>query len=300
MDPVDFLTANGGVAHRRTMLAAGVSKSALTRALADGRILRAHQKVYCLGTAGGVGLTRLAVLATGGVVSHDAAAAIHGIEMAHRPDSHITVGRNRARVTHPGCFVHRSDLSPTEVTRVDGLPVTTPFRTVLDCARTLEPAEAVVIADSAVRQALVSSADLRHAANEARGRGAGRLRHVLDCCDPGSESVLESALRMLLIEQGIRPPRTQYEMRAASGRHLATVDFAWPDLRVIVEADGFAYHRDRKAYLRDRTLGNACTLADWRLLRFSWEDVFRHPAYVVRSTQRVLILAAGSTRPPRR
>ncbi|GAA4625844.1 type IV toxin-antitoxin system AbiEi family antitoxin domain-containing protein [Actinoallomurus vinaceus] len=300
MDPVDFLTAHGGVAHRRTMLAAGVSKSALTRALADGRILRAHQKVYCLGTAGGVGVTRLAVLATGGVISHDAAAALHGIEMAHRPDSHVTVGRNRARVAHPGCFVHRSDLGPSEVMRVDGLPVTAPLRTVLDCARTLEPAEVVVIADSAVRQELVSFADLRHAAHEVRGRGAGRLRRVVDCCDPGSGSVLESALRMLLIEHGLKPPRTQYEMRAASGRHLATVDFAWPDLRVIVEADGFAYHRGRKAYLRDRTLGNACTLAGWRLLRFSWEDVFQHPAYVLRSTQRVLHLAAEATRPPGR
>ncbi|MCO6006314.1 DUF559 domain-containing protein [Actinoallomurus purpureus] len=265
-----------------------------------GGILRAHQKVYCLGTAGGVGLTRLAVLATGGVVSHDAAAALHGIEMAHRPDRHVTVRRNQARVAHPGCFVHRSDLGPSEVMRVDGIPVTTPFRTVLDCARALEPTEAVTIADSAVRQALVSSADLRDAARETRGRGAGRLRHVIDCCDPGSGSVLESALRMLLIEHGIRPAASQYQMRAVSGRHLATVDFAWPDLRVIVEADGFAYHRDRKAYLRDRTLGNACTLAGWRLLRFSWEDVFRHPAYVVRSTQRVIALAAGAGRSPGR
>lgn len=85
-------------------------------------------------------------------------------------------------------------------------------------------------------------------------------------------------------------------MRAISGRHLATVDFAWPDLRVVVEADGFVYHRDRKAYLRDRNLGNACTLAGWGLLRFSWEDVFHHPAYVVRSTQRVLTLATEATR----
>lgn len=295
MDPVDYLTANDGVAHRRTMLAAGVSKAGLTRALADGRLVRAHQKVYCLGTSGGVGLTRLAILATGGVVSHDAAAALHGIEMAHRPDRRLTVGRNRARVAHPGCVVHRADLGASEVMRVDGLPATTPLRTILDCARALEPVEAVVIADSAVRQGLVSFARLRQASREARGRGAGRLRQVIDCCDPCSESVLESALRMLLIEQGIRPPTSQYELRAVSGRHLATVDFAWPDLRVIVEADGFAYHRDRKAYLRDRNLGNACTLAGWRLLRFSWEDVFRHPAYVVRSTQRVLALAAEAT-----
>ncbi|GAA0316846.1 DUF559 domain-containing protein [Actinoallomurus spadix] len=123
---------------------------------------------------------------------------------------------------------------------------------------------------------------------------------MIDCCDPRSGSVLESALRMLLIEHEMRPPRTQYEMRAVSGRHLARVDFAWPELRVIVEADGFAYHRDRRAYLRDRTLGNACTLAGWRLLRFSWEDVFRHPAYVVRSAREVLTLAAATRHPPGR
>lgn len=294
MDPVACLNAHGGVAHRRTLLAAGVSKSALARALADGRVLRAHPKVFCLGTSGGVGLTRLAALATGGVVSHDAAAALLGIEMAHRPDRHVTVARNRGRVAHPGCIVHRADLHEAESTRVDGIPVTTPYRTVLDCARALEPCEAVVIADSALRQGMVRLRDLHAAAAEAWGRGAGRLRRVVACCDPRCGSVLESALRMLLIEHGLRPPCSQYEMRAISGRRLATVDFAWPDLRVVVEADGFAYHRDRKAYLRDRELGNACTLAGWRLLRFSWEDVFRHPAYVVNSTRRVLDAASAA------
>lgn len=294
MDPVAFLTACGGVAHRRTLLAAGVSKSALARALADGRMVRAHPKVYCLGTAGGVGLTRLAVLATGGVISHDAAAALHGIEMAHRPDRRVTVARNRGRVTHPGCLVHRADLHEWEVMRVDGLPVTTPLRTVLDCARTLEPSEAVVIADSALRQGMISHRDLSACAAEAWGRGAGRLRRVVACCDPRCGSVLESALRMLLIGHDLKPPSSQYEMRTVSGRRLATVDFAWPDLRVIVEADGFAYHRDRRAYRRDRELGNACTLAGWRLLRFSWEDVFGDPAYVVHSTRRVLDAASAA------
>jgi hypothetical protein len=288
VDPVDYLGAHDGVAHRRTLLAAGVSKSALTRALADGRVLRAHRRVYCLGASGGVGLTRLAALATDGVISHDTAAALDGIEMAHRPDRHLIVSRNRSRVVHPGSVIHRADLPESEVTRISGLPVTTAYRTVLDCARTLHLADAVIITDSAVRQVLVSHVDLLDAARHAGGRGAGRLRRVVACCDPRSGSVLESALRMLLTEHGIRPPHSQYALRAMSGRHLATVDFAWPDLRVVVEADGFEYHRDRRAYLRDRNLGNACTVAGWRLLRFSWEDIFRRPVYVVRSTRKVL------------
>lgn len=294
MDPVACLIAHGGVAHRRTLLAGGVSASALTRALRDGRIMRAHPKVYCLGASGGVGLTRLAVLATGGVVSHDAAAALHGIEMAHRPDRHVTVARNRGRVTHPGCRVHRADLPGTEITRVDGLPVTTPLRTVLDCARTLEPSEAVAIADSALRQGMVGHRELKASAAGTWGRGAGRLRRVVAWCDPHCGSVLESALRVLLAEHGLHPPCSQFPMRSLSGRHLATVDFAWPGLRVIVEADGFAYHRDRKAYRRDRELGNACTLAGRRLLRFSWEDVFLHPEYVVHSTRRALEAASAA------
>ena len=58
-------------------------------------------------------------------------------------------------------------------------------------------------------------------------------------------------------------------------------DFACADARLVVEADGFAFHSDRAAYRKDRERLNALERLGWRVLRFTWEDVRGRPAYVV-------------------
>lgn len=160
-----------------------------------------------------------------------------------------------------------------------GIPTTSVLRTIFDCARVLPLREAVVIADSALRKGLVTPEKLR--SRRAFGRGAARVRKVVRLADPRSESVLESVLRVLLVENGLSPPRTQYVVRDECGV-VARADFAWPEQRVLVEADGFEFHRDRGAYRADRRKGNAFAGLGWRLLRFRWEDVLYNPAYVVR------------------
>jgi very-short-patch-repair endonuclease len=292
MDAVDVVKAHGGLAARRTILEAGVKRHELDHALALGRVLRIRRGLYCLGVDGGVEMTRLALAVTGGVISHDTAASLHGVEMAHQPGRHLTVPRDRRRTTYPGARIHRRDLRPDEIVQIDGMAVTAALRTVLDCARTLDVRDAVVVADSAMRQFKVQPADLDEAAAAARGPGSGRIREVVDLCDPFTDSVLESVLRMLLSEHGMRPQVTQFEFRAR-GVLMARADFAWPDLRVIVQADGFGYHSDRKTFLKDLRFGNFCTITGWRLLRYGWEHVFHEPSYVLRATRKVLDEAAG-------
>ena len=58
-----------------------------------------------------------------------------------------------------------------------------------------------------------------------------------------------------------------------------------PDLvdvrrRVVVEADSWRWHRDHRAYARDCVRHTALAVAGWIVLRFTWEQVMRSPAYV--------------------
>jgi very-short-patch-repair endonuclease len=61
------------------------------------------------------------------------------------------------------------------------------------------------------------------------------------------------------------------------------VDFAWRDAKLIVEVDGYAYHRSPTAFESDRERDVKLVLAGWRVLRFTWTQLTRRPAWVARS-----------------
>ena len=223
---------------------------------------------------------RAAVAALRGVASHQDAARLLGIELVQpSPVRHVTVARCRSRLSHAGTQVHRADLEA--VAEVDGIPVTPPLRTVVDLCRSLPLTHGVAAADSALRRRLVTAAALVAAAAElAPAVGRPQVREALTRVDPLSGSILESLCRLVLEDAGLRPFETQHVVgddRDPIGR----VDFAWPEQRLVVEVDGFAFHSDRVAYRSDRRRGNALVLAGWRVLRFTWEDVVGAPQVMV-------------------
>jgi very-short-patch-repair endonuclease len=63
----------------------------------------------------------------------------------------------------------------------------------------------------------------------------------------------------------------------AAGEELQ-VDFAWHRERVIAETDGFDTHRTRQAFRRDRRRDRLLSLAGWRVVRFTWDDVTGDPS----------------------
>lgn len=286
MDPVVALEGLGGYATRTSLVAAGVTRHSIYRALDSARVVRLQRGIYGLGMPDGTTLLAAASTALRATVSHDSAAALWGLEMVHQPGTWVTVPRDRSRANYPGVSVRRADIPETTIRH--GLPVTTALRAVLDCARELSSAAAVVIADSAMRKGLVTIAELRCAAAAARGRHAGKLRHVAALADPRCGSVLESLLRVLLVEAGVTMDRTQWTIRDARGVFVAVVDFAWTGARLIVEADGFEFHRERGDYRKDRRRANAYCRLDWRLLRFTWEDIRLEPDYVVEAVRHEL------------
>jgi very-short-patch-repair endonuclease len=224
-------------------------------------------------------------------LSHQTAARQWGIELMNAEGNHVTVPRRRSRVHLPGWQVHRADIRADELIDVNRTRLTAPLRTVLDLARVLPHADAVVAADSALRQSLFSLAALVSSTVAVIGRGASRIRALPAAVDPQSGSVLESLLRVLLTSHGLAPTHTQY--RVFNGFHfVGRVDFAWPEARLVVEVDGFAFHANRESYRRDRERDNELERLGWKVLRFTWEDVVGRPDYVVALVAEVLARAA--------
>jgi len=295
-----LLRRQGGVARRRDVLRTGVSRRGLDRLVRQGRLrlLTPHLVTDVDQPAPQEPLRALA-LGLEATVSHQSAALLWGLELAADPEwPPVTVGRNRSRSGRPGARVVRRDLSVDDRVHRDGLWLTTPLRTVLDLCRALPLAEAVAVADSALRRGLVTVEELAGALRELPpGVGRGRTARVLGLLDPHSGSVLESLCRVLLHLAGLPAPETQLRVRGAGGRRIGRVDFAWPRERLVVETDGFAFHADRSSYRGDRRRGNALVLAGWRVLRFSWEDVVQSPDLVVAEVRAGLALAAADLHP---
>ncbi len=273
--------ARDGVVSWSELRSAGLSSAALSRALAAGELVRLHRGVYAHAPAVGLAAVAAAVLSLAATASHDSAAQLWDLPLAHAPEIHVTVDRDRSRARAAGVRVHRLGLASTDVEERFGVRVTTVQRTVLDCARSLPLRHGVVVADAAIRAGHLSAAELVSAAAAARGPGASRVRRVAALADGSAESPLESLLRVLLVTAGLSPSHTQFQVRDGVGRLVAVADFCYLDRRLLVEADGFEFHRQRRDYRADRRKANACTGLGWRLLRFSWEDVLFDEAYVI-------------------
>jgi very-short-patch-repair endonuclease len=225
----------------------------------------------------------------GALASHEDAAQLWGMELVRLPSRlQLTVPRCRSRCLCPAVDVHRSDVPAGQRAVVDGIAATSPERTVLDLARSLPLPEAVAAADSALRsKATTYEALVLAVAALGPARGRPTCRGMLARVDPCSRSVLESLCRVLLEEAGLRPFETQHVVRTASGT-VGRVDFAWPQERLVVEVDGFAFHADCSSFRSDRRRTNAFVLGGWRVLRFVWEDVVHRPEVVVAQVRRAL------------
>lgn len=163
-------------------------------------------------------------------------------------------------------------------------------QTVVDLALDRPLLEAVVACDSALRARGVTLAGLRAHVGRLRGRReAARLARVLDLADPECGSVLESVLRVRMVQDGITGFSTQLLISDHVGQHVLRADFAFAQARLVVEVDGARWHEDA---LRDRGRDNALACAGWRVLRFTWAEVVHEPAMVLAQIRAALASGA--------
>jgi predicted transcriptional regulator of viral defense system len=176
--------AQHGVATRAQLRERGLAPHAIDRVVRAGRVIVLRRGLYQIGPQPAVRAAETAaVLACGpgGRVSHTSAAAFHGVLDASRAAKtvEVTVPRGKRRRIE-GVRIHRMrDLLPDEVTVLDGIPVTTPARTLLDIAETMTLREVEQALATAYRKGLVTrEVMLRLVERHPRHRGPPLLR---DC-----------------------------------------------------------------------------------------------------------------------
>lgn len=166
------------------------------------------------------------------------------------------------------------------------LPVTNPLRTIIDLGAVL-PADLVEDAlDRGLVRRLFSVAAIEWMRNEVSrpGRGgSGVLGRILDERALGKEppdGLLEPRMARLLRSAGLPPAVYHYNVRTPDGRFLAEVDFAYSELRLAIEVDGWEGHGTPRAMGKDFVRQNGLVPYRWHVLRFTWYQVVRTPTAV--------------------
>jgi hypothetical protein len=230
-----------------------------------------------------------AVLAAGpsAVASHLTSAYALGWDLLKSQSVQLTVPRTHGSVKVREATVFRRDFTSDEITVSGVLPTTSAERTAVDVAADSPTVDAVVAIDAGLRCGHLTLETLQ-AARRARSAMPWhpRVKRVLDLVDRLSGSVPESVARVLFQEAGVPPPQTQFEVRDVDGCFLARVDFAWPEIRLVVEIDGFEWHSKYAAFTSDRNRQNELELAGWMVLRFTAEQVREAPEQVATVVRR--------------
>ncbi|MGH9266462.1 MAG: endonuclease domain-containing protein [Acidimicrobiales bacterium] len=182
-------------------------------------------------------------------------------------------------------------LLPSDREVRDGIPRTRPPATLLGLAGVVPSGVLEAALDDALGQGLVSCAQLqrRLAAAPGHGRpGVVVLRALLAARmerPRWTQSEFERRLFALLAAAHVPLPVPQYEVLRPDGRR-SFLDFAWPDLRLGLEADSYRHHASRIDWSRDHTRNNALISLGWRILPVTWEDMDEHPEALVATVQR--------------
>lgn len=296
MQVEEVLVELGGTASRAELLAR-VTEGALRRAVAAGSVQRRTRGHYTLPVTPRIGQrAELRELAEAGRrAAHEltgtaillSATARWGWPtkwVAVKPQVAVPRGRRVAPGAGWRVDVRRRDVPPRD--REDGW-VTTRVRTALDCACLLPPDEAVAVLDSALREGAVDRDELLLAAAGLPRRYRGSAQRLISFASPSAANPFESVLRWIVSD--IPGLQVRPQVRIADGDGvIGVVDLADEQLRIVIEADSFAWHGDRVSLERDCIRYNRLIAEGWLVLRFSWDQVMHHPERVRDLVQRAV------------
>lgn len=269
-----------GVLTRKNLLDLGFSPEAIKHRVNKGRLHPLLPGLYAVGRPqlSREGRWMAAVLACGpdSALSHRSAAALWGFAKEHPGYIEVSVRRSsEARL--PGLRCHRRPtLAASEITTRSGIPLTQPVQTFLDLVSGMGPRDLERAINEADKLDVIDADALRKALNDRPGEpGVRPLRRILDeHTFRLSDDELERLFRPLAAAAGLPVPLTKHVVNEFE------VDFYWPDLGLVVETDGWRYHRTPSAQTRDALRFQTHVANGLTPLRFSHYQVKYEPAHV--------------------
>jgi very-short-patch-repair endonuclease len=290
----DLVRMQHGVVARAQLIELGLGSRSIEHRIAKGRLYPLWRGVYAVGRpeVSQEGRWMAAVLVCGptAVLSHRSAAALWGIARVRSGMAiEVTAGTWRRR---PGIRVHRRrDLGSDNRHEVSGIPVTDLVSTLVDLAsctpdwqveRAISEADRLDLADPEALRANVSLLGPRP--------GMSRLRRTLGL-DALTDTGLERKFLAIVAATGLPRPETQAHVNGYR------VDFYWLQLRLVVETDGWRYHRTSGEQSTDRRRDQTHMTTGLTTIRFGEDQIRYEPEYVRRTLAAVI---ARLERGPRR
>ena len=214
--------------------------------------------------------------------SHYSAARFHGLSVWNCGDRvHLT---SKPNPTGSGVakdvIFHHLALAAGErrVFTIDNafsIVVTSLERTVVDCARSGKFEQAVIIGDSALHKGAKMEIMNAMVGALAGKPGARKARRVLTALNGASESAGETRTRLFMAGMDIPQPVLQHRIITALAEFRA--DFAWPDLKLILEFDGevkyYAFAPTTQVLREERRRENLLIEEGWRVIRVEWSHL---------------------------
>jgi very-short-patch-repair endonuclease len=241
-----------GVVSIAQLREAGLDKSAVKRRALTGRLHPIHRGVYAVGhphlSAEGRWMAAVLAYGTGAVLSHRAAASAWRLlpDQLSAPID-VSVPSDTGKKIRHGIRLHRCpSLEPKAVTRHRRIPITTPARTIIDLGKVASPA------------------DVRRARRQAGVLG-------LSVEGASKNNVTRSELEDLFLKlcQQYRLPTPEVNVRIAG----LLVDFVWRKRWLIVETDGYRYHRGRASFEDDRARDLRLRSHGFEVIRLTYNQV---------------------------
>jgi very-short-patch-repair endonuclease len=281
------------VVSRRQLLGRGLSKEEIDWRIRTGRLHPLHAGVYAVGhrLISRQGRLMAAVLASGpeAVLSHYSAAMVWSLRGYTERAIHVTAPHKSTpskRIRR-----HHSPLPDDERTVEEGIPVTTVPRTILDLAAT-ESADVVenLLRESEHRQ-LSDRLSLPDLIERYRGkRGTRKVQVALERLkeDPvgRKRSRLEERFAPFLRQHRLPLPRFNDWVFLGNKRYQ--VDCHWPDLRQVIELDGWDGHSTRTAFREDRARDRRLTAAGYTVTRITWNQLDDEPEAIASDLRSLL------------
>jgi REase_MTES_1575/Transcriptional regulator, AbiEi antitoxin len=273
-----------GVVSWEQLRARGFSHTGVRSLVARGYLVRLHPAVYAVGheplRIEGRLLAALFHAGDGAALSHTTAAWWWRLIDAVPTTIHVsTLHRPKAA---KGLKIHRP--RQIEAVRERGLSVTTVDRTLIDVASMRNPMTLRFALAQADHRKLLDPLSLT--AQLRSGQPGGRaLRQALATHLPElatTDGELEIRFLLLVERAGLSIPRTNAFVEGLK------VDAFWPDHKLVVELDGHATHANPVANETDRRRELILRRAGYRVVRYTWQQVYRQPEEVVADLRRLL------------
>lgn len=265
-----------GVLSLEELMECGLSRHGVSGRVAKGWLHRLHRGVYAVGhdrpPLEGRFLAAVKACGPSASLSGYSAGALFDCVRWDGRLPEVTVAGPGTRV-HRGIRVHRSEsLEARDIVHRHGIPVSSPARTLVDLASTLDERALRRAARQAQSLRLVELSELIEVMQRlGPRRGTRRLTRIIASGPAPTRSELEDVVLDLILDGGLARP--EINVGILLGGRLVVPDFRWPREQLVVEADGAAWHEHKLAREEDAERQALLEAHGERVVRVTWAQV---------------------------